>query len=107
MTILWKVHKPDNFELNNSWKFSFSNIQGSPSNLIGCEYFLESDSPDSLALSETNLEDSIDSSSFFVRGYISLIQKDFVTHLYGLEVYANEGIPFAGDMSFKNFEDSY
>ena len=73
MTILSKACKPDNFESQNSLKLSFMNIQGVRSNFIDCESFLESNSPDILALCETNLDDSIHSGSFSVRGYLPII----------------------------------
>ena len=66
MTILSKACKPDNFESHNSLKLSFMNIQGLHSNFVDCESFLESNSPDILALCETNLDDSIDSGNFSV-----------------------------------------
>ena len=66
MTILSKACKPDNFELHNSLKLSFTNIRGLHSNFVDCESFLESNSPDILALCETNLDDSIDSGNFFM-----------------------------------------
>ena len=49
--------------------------------------FLESNSPDILALCETNLDDSIDSGIFSVRGYLPLVQKDSSTHMHALAVY--------------------
>ena len=62
MAILSKAWKPDNFELINSLKLSFTNF-------IDYESFLESNSnPDILALCETNLDDSIGSGNFSVRG---------------------------------------
>ena len=67
MTILSKACKPDNFESHlslNSLKLSFTNIRGLRSNFVDCESFLESNSPDILALYETDLDDSIDSSNF-------------------------------------------
>ena len=73
MTILLKACKPDNFESHNSRKLSFTDISGLRSNFVDCEPFLESNSPDILALCETNLDDSIDSGNFFVRGYLPLI----------------------------------
>ena len=73
MAILSKVRKPDNFESPNSLKLSFTNIRGLRSNFIDCESFLESNSLDILVLCETNLNDSIDSGNFFVRGYLPLI----------------------------------
>ena len=77
MAILSKACKPDNFESHNSLKLSFTNIGGLRSNFVNCEsFFLESNSPDILALCETNLDDSIDSGNLFVRGYLPLIQKD-------------------------------
>ena len=60
MAILSKACKPGNFELHNSLKLSFINIQGLHSNFVDCKSFLESNSPDILALCETNLNDSID-----------------------------------------------
>ena len=81
MTILSKACKPDSFESRNSLKFSFTNIRSLPLNFVDCESFLESNSPDILALCETNLDDSIDSGNFSVRGYLPLIQKDSNTHV--------------------------
>ena len=69
--------------------------------------FLESNSPDILALRETNLDDSIDSGNFSVSGYLPLIRKDSSTHMHGLAVYVKEGLPFARDLSLENCADSY
>ena len=80
MAILSKACKPDNFESYNSLKLSFTNIRGLLSNFVDCESFLESNSPDILALCETNLDDSIDSGNFSVRGYLPLIRSDSITH---------------------------
>ena len=107
MAILSKVCKPDNFESHNSLKLSFTNIQGLYSNFVDCESFLESNSPDILALCETNLDDSIDSGNFSVRGYLPLIQKVSSIHMHGLAVYVKEGLPFAQDLSLENSADSY
>ena len=79
MGILSKACKPDNFESQNSLRLSFTNIPGLFSNSDDCESFLESNSPDMLAMCETNLDDSIDSGNFSVRGYFPLIQKDSST----------------------------
>ena len=76
MAILSKACKPDNFESHNSLKLSFMNIRGLRSNFVDCESFLESNSPDILALCETILDDSIYSSNFSVRGYLPLIRAD-------------------------------
>ena len=107
MTILSKACKPDNFESHNSLKLSFTNIRGFRSNFVDCESFLESNSPDILALCETNLDDSIDSGNFSVRGYLPLIRKDSSTHMHGLAVYVKEGLPFARDLSLENSSHSY
>ena len=107
MAILSKACKPDNFESHNSLKLSFTNIRGLRSNFVDCGSFLESNSPDILALCETTLDDSIDSGNFSVRGYIPLFQKDSSTHMHGLAVYMKEGLPFAQDLSLENSTDSY
>ena len=107
MTILSKACKPDNFELHNSLKLSFANIQGLHLNFVDCESFLESNSPDILALCETNLDDSINSGNFSVRGYLPLMRKDSSTYMHGLTVYVKEGLPFARDLSLENSADSY
>ena len=106
MTILSTACKPDNFESHNSLKLRFTNIQGLHSNFVDCESFLESNSPDILALCKTNLDDSIESGNFSVRGYLLLIRKDSGTHMHGLVVYVKEGLPFAWDLSLENSVDS-
>ena len=106
MAILSKACKPDNFESHNSLKLSFTNIRGLRSNFVDCESFLESNSPDILALCETNLDDSIDSGNFSVKSYLPLIQEDSSTHMHGLAVYLKEGLPFAWDVSLENSADS-
>ena len=88
-------HKP------NSLKLSFTNIRGLCLNFVDCESLLESNSPDILVLCETNLDDSIDSGNFSLRGYLPLIWKDSSTHMHGLAVYVKEGLPFAWDLSRK------
>ena len=75
--------------------------------MVDLESFLESNFPDILALCETNLEDSIDSGNFSMRGYIPVIRKDSITHMHGLSVYVKEGLPFARDLSLESSEDSY
>ena len=106
MAILSKACRPHNFALHNSLKLSFSNIGGLRLNFVDWESFLESNSPDILALCETNLDDSIDSGNFFVRGYLPLIQKDSSTHMHCLAVYVEEMLPFAQDLSLENCADS-
>ena len=101
MTILSKGCTPDNFESCNSLKFSF-NIWSLCSNFVDYESFLESNSPDILALCESILYDTIDSSNFSLRGYVPLIWKDSTTHMHGLAVYVMEGLPFGRDLSLEN-----
>ena len=97
----------DNFESHNSLKLSFRNIWGLRSNFVDCESFLESNSPNILALYETNLDDSIDLDNSSLRGYRPLIRKDSGTLMHGLAVYMKEGLPFARDLSLENSADSY
>ena len=107
MIVLSKACKPDNFESHNSLKLSFTNIRGLRSNFVDCESFLESSSPEVLALCETNLDDSTDSGTFSVRGYLPLIRKDSSTHMHGLTVFVKEELLFARDLSLENSADSY
>ena len=101
MVILSKACKPDNFESHNSVRLCFTNIQGMSSNFADCESFLKSDFPDILALCETNLDDSIDSGNFSVRGYLPSIRQDSSTHMHVLAVYMKESLPFAQDLSLE------
>ena len=80
MAMLSKAYKPDNFELHNPLKICFTNIWGLRLNFDNCESFFVSNSPVILAPCETNLDDSINSGNFSVRGYRPLIRKDFSTH---------------------------
>ena len=107
MAILSKARKPDNFESHNSLKLTFMNIRGLHLNYVDRKSFLESNSPNILALCETNLDDSIDSDNFSVRGYLPLIRKDSSTHMHGLAVYVKEGLPFAWGLPLENSADSY
>ena len=107
MAILSKACKPDNFESHDSLKLSFTNIQGLRSKFVDCESFLESNSPDILALCKTNVDDSVDSGNFSVRGYLPLVRKDSTTHMYGLAVCLKEGLPFARDLSLEDSAHSF
>ena len=106
MVILSKKCNPNNVELHNSLKLRFTNIRGLCSNFVECESFLESNSPEILALCKTNLDDSIDSGNLSVRGYLSSIRKDSINHMYGLVVYVKEEVPFAWDVHLGNSADS-
>ena len=87
-------------------KLSFTNIWGHHPNFVDWESFLELNSPDILALFETNLDDSIDFVNFSVRGYLPLIWNDSSTHMHGLTVYVKEGLPFAWELSLENSADT-
>ena len=73
-----------------SVKYIFTNIQGLCSIFFACERLLESSSPYILGLCETNLGDPIGFSNFSVRYYLPLVQKNSLTHMFGLTVYVNE-----------------
>ena len=105
MAILSKGCKPDNFESHNSLKLSLTNIRDLRSNFVECESFLETSSPDILALYETNLDDSIDSGNFSVTGYLPLIRKNSITHIQGLAVYVKHRIPFEREFSLENSKE--
>ena len=55
MVLLSKECKPDNFESHNSLKLVFTNILDLCLNFVEFESFLESNSPDILALFEMQL----------------------------------------------------
>ena len=67
-TMLSKGCKPYKFESNSSLKLSVTNIVGLNSNFVGYESFFESNSTDILALCDKNLDESIDTSNFLVKG---------------------------------------
>ena len=71
MDILSKACKPRNFGSHNL-KFSFRKILCLGSNFADCKSFFELHSPETLALCETKLDDSIDSGNFSVGVYRSL-----------------------------------
>ena len=60
------LRKLKNLESHNSLKPCLSNVRGLHSNVVECESFPESNSPDIPVLCETNFYDSIDHSNFFV-----------------------------------------
>ena len=94
MAIISKFTKLDTPKSHTSLKVSYTNIRGFRSNFLHCESYLETNLPDILALTETNLEDLVDSNSFIVKGYLPLIREDSFTHMHGLAVFVNEGLPW-------------
>ena len=107
MTILSKGCKPDNCESRSSLKLSFTNIYGLQLKFVQSESFLESNSPEILALCETNLDDSIDSANFSVTGYLPLIRNDSITHMHDPAIFVKEGLSFVWVLSLENSTDSY
>ena len=105
--VVSKGCKPDNVELHKSLKLSCMNTIGRCSNFVEHEPFLESNSPDTLPLLKTSLDDSIGSGTLSVMGYLPLIRKDSVSHMHGLVVYLKEEIPFAWVLSLENSANSY
>ena len=95
MAILSKECKPDKFVSHNSLKRSLTNIRDLRSSFVECEYFLNSNSPDILALCKTNFDDLIDPCNFSV-----------TVHMHGLAIYVKEGLPFERDVSLENSVDS-
>ena len=101
MAILLKECKLDNFEPQNSLKRNWQILEAF------VQILLKSNSPEILALCDTNFDDSIASGNFSVRCYLTLIEKDSTTHMHGLAVYVKEGLPFALDLSLENSAYSY
>ena len=87
--------------MHKSLKLIFTNIR---SNFVDYESFLKPNSLDVLALCETNLDDSGNSS---VRSYLSLIKKDSSTHMHGFADHVKEGLHFTQDLYLENSADSY
>ena len=88
-------------------KRSLTNIWSLRSNFVDCESVIELNSPDILALFETNRDDSTDSGNFSARVYPPLIRKDSSTHMNGFTGYVKEGYSFASELSSANSSDSY
>ena len=107
IAILSKRRNPDNLESHSSIKPIFTNIWGFRSNLVECESFIESSSPEILDLSERDWDDSNDCGFFFARGYLPLIWKDSVVHIHSPTVYVKVRLPVARDLSLENFTNSY
>ena len=83
---LWSYYQKDVNQITLNYttlKRSFTNIRGLCFNFDECESFLESNSRDILALCERNLDVSIDSGNFSVRGYLPFIRIYFIAHMHG------------------------
>ena len=93
MATLSKGVRPSNY--TTFLKLSFTNIRVLYSNFVEFESFLELNSPDILALCDTNFDDSTVSGNFSIKSYLPLIRKDSVIHMHDLTVYVKEEHPFA------------
>ena len=104
MAILSKTSrtKPVHLKTPNTLNLSFTNIRGFRSNFTAVESFLHQNSPDFLALSETNLNPGISSSDFLVDGYLPLQRMDSKYHMHGLGVYVRNNLPIARESSFES-----
>ena len=107
MSILWKACKADNFQSHNSLKVNITNIWSLHSNFVDSESLLEWNSPDIIALCETNQDHSMGSGNFSVRGYLRLIRRDSCIHIHGITVYVKEGLHFEQDVFQENSPESY
>ena len=67
-------------------------MPGLCSNFTKRKSFLESNSPDILALYEAKLDDSIDLGILSATGYLPLIRKDSGTYMHGLAIYVKKGL---------------
>ena len=103
MAILSKGCEPDNFESQIFWNLTLQMFEVFVRILLNVNLSLNQTSPDILALFETNLDDSIDSGSFSLTVYLSLIRRDSDTHMHGLAVYVKEGLSFKWDLSLENY----
>ncbi len=86
---------------------SYTNIRGLRSNINSVQSFLIQNSPDVLAMCETNLNPGISSSDFSVDGYLPLIRKDSDSHMHGLAVYARSNLPLARECTLESPNHPY
>ena len=78
MTVYYQKYVKQIILNHITFKKLASNISSLCSTFIGCESFLKSNSPGILC--ERDLDESIDSGNFSVRGYLPVISNDSVTH---------------------------
>ena len=99
--------KPASSKLPTPLTISFSNIRGLRSNFSDVESFLYQNSPDILALCETNLNSDIPSDDFLVPGYLPLSRKDSVNHMHGLGLFIHENLPIAREFDLEDSKESF
>jgi len=90
-----------------SFNLSFTNIRGLRSNFSAVESYLLQNSPDLLALCETNLNPAVSSSDLSVDGYYPLIRKDSDSHMLGLGVYLRSNSPICREIRFESSDISF
>ena len=95
----WKVQKPENFELHNSLKFSFTKIQGLYSNFICCKSFIESSCLKSYLYVKLTRKTQLILA-------ITLIEVIFLQFERILVFYLQMVLPFACDLSLLNSGES-
>ena len=84
MAILSKGCKLDNFESHNSLKLSFADIRILLNVNLSLKQTLLAFLLCARLVSIDSRDVSIDSGSFSVTGYLLLIRKDSIAHMYGL-----------------------
>ena len=89
------------------FNLSFTNIQGLRSNFSSVESYLLQNSPDLLALCETNLNPAVSSLDLSVDGYYPLIRKDSDSHMLGLGVYLRSNSPICREIRFESSDYSF
>ena len=102
------IQRPGHHNHNaRDFSLSFTNIRGLRGNFDSCESYLITNSPDVLAISETNLSSDIDSNRFTVPGYHPILRKDSSTHMHGLAIYIRDSLPIARALDFETPDKSY
>ena len=87
---------------------SFTNVRGFCTNFSNIESFLINNSPDILALCETNLNSSIDTQNeFLIPGYLPLRRMDSKTHMHGLGVYIRDSLPITPEVDLEDLNQPF
>ena len=78
-------------------------MRGLRGNWSDVQSFLYQKSPDMLALSETNIDESVDIKEFDIPGYSPLITKHDHLHrnMHGLGFFVKDGLPCARDVNLE------
>ena len=85
-----------------------SNIRGFCTSYIHIQSFLTNNSPDILAICETNLNSNIDTKTEFLNpGYLPLLRKDSETHMHSLGVYIQDNLPITRVLELEDISSPY